>query len=398
MTTPNILHIVTVHPGAPTFGAMLRTLSISRGLARVGKLRMLIVTGEDFGEAAVARARAMFDIIDVIPLLRAPGRTLLQRIDHEFSVRHLNTVGTMVSDADRARIAGWCAEHDLIWLQRLEIANSIGIYRWPHTIIDLDDLKSQFFEHRASLEPRWWKRLVLHRRAWLARRRERDVLNRFSAAAVCSDEDHATLGRSDRICVIPNGFDRPASDAVRATDARTPRLGFIGLVEYPPNRDGLRWFAEHVWPTVRARIPGVELRIIGKGFAGSGLEGAPGFTSLGFVDDPAAEIATWSGLIVPIQYGGGTRIKIAESFSRRCPVISTGLGAYGYCVQNGRELILADSAGEFADGCVRLIEEPGLGDRLAANGWELFLREYTWEAIGERVGRAAREVLATRQA
>lgn len=393
MTVPRILHIVTVHPGAPTFGAMLRTLSISRALAGMGRLRMLIVTAEDFGEEAVRRARAMFDVVDVIALHRTARRNLRERIAHETSVRYLNTVGTTVTDADRERIQRLCEEHDLVWLQRLEIANSIGIYRWPRTVIDLDDLKSQFFEHRAALEPRWLQKLVLHRRAWLARRRERDVLNRFDVAVVCSEEDRTILGNPDRVRTIPNGFERPASAPVRTAVPQVARLGFIGLVEYPPNRDGLRWFAREVWPAVRASIPDAELRIIGRGFEGSGLEGTPGFTSLGFVEDPAAEIGSWHGLIVPIQYGGGTRIKIAESFSRLCPVVSTRLGAYGYAVESERELLLADTPAQFAAACVRILQDPALGRRLAASGQELFEKEYTWEAIGRRVREAARTAL-----
>lgn len=389
---PRILHIVTACPGAPTYGAQLRTVCIARALAQLGTLRMVLVAGKDFGAQAIARTRDMFDLLDVIPLHPTPRRSLRERVQHEVSVRYLNTVGTTASDADRARIQSWCAEHDLVWVQRLEIANSIGIYHWPHSVIDLDDLKSEYFAQQARLQPRWWDRRVRQRRAFLARRRERDVLNRFTIATVCSTEDHATLGSPNRVHVIPNGFERPTADPLR-TAQPTRRLGFIGLIEYPPNREGLLWFANEVWPAVRAQVPGATLRIIGQGFAGSGLEAIPGFEALGFVDDPAAEIATWQAMIVPIQFGGGTRIKIAESFSRRCPVIATRAGAFGYPVTNERELLLADSPADFATACTRILQDPTLGPRLAEQGWELFLAQYTWDAIGERVRATARTAL-----
>ncbi len=55
-------------------------------------------------------------------------------------------------------------------------------------------------------------------------------------------------------------------------------------------------------------------------------------------------------MIVPLQKGAGTRGKIAFGFSRRCPIVSTSVGAYGYEIENGREIILADRSDHFAEG------------------------------------------------
>jgi glycosyltransferase involved in cell wall biosynthesis len=86
-------------------------------------------------------------------------------------------------------------------------------------------------------------------------------------------------------------------------------------------------------------------------------------------------------------------VKIAEAFSRRCPVVATPLGAFGYEVQSGRELLLGETAPEFAAACVRLIREPQLASALAARAAELFERELTWEAIQPRIVAAAQAVL-----
>ena len=44
-----------------------------------------------------------------------------------------------------------------------------------------------------------------------------------------------------------------------------------------------------------------------------------------------------------VALGAGSRVKVAEAFSRRCPVVSTPVGVYGYNVENERELLIADS-------------------------------------------------------
>jgi glycosyltransferase involved in cell wall biosynthesis len=115
--------------------------------------------------------------------------------------------------------------------------------------------------------------------------------------------------------------------------------------------------------------------------------------ALGFVADPVEEIATWSMMVVPVRIGAGTRVKIAQAFSRKCPVISTSNGAYGYEVESGRELLLADRPQDFADACVSLIREPAKGAALAECAWQRFLREWTWEAINPRIWAAAEDCL-----
>jgi polysaccharide biosynthesis protein PslH len=97
------------------------------------------------------------------------------------------------------------------------------------------------------------------------------------------------------------------------------------------------------------------------------------------------EMANWSLAIVPVLAGGGTRIKIIESFSRKCPVVSTSLGCYGHDVQNGRQLLVADKPEDFAAACLRILENPGEGERLAENAWADFSKNCTWDSQAGRV-------------
>src|SRR5205807_660617 len=97
------------------------------------------------------------------------------------------------------------------------------------------------------------------------------------------------------------------------------------------------------------------LRLVGKGSDGPQKPAGPDIDALGWVDDSAAEIATWSVMAVPIRMGGGTRIKIAEGFSRKCPMVSTRLGAYGYEIEDRRQIRLADTPEDFARACVELV-------------------------------------------
>jgi glycosyltransferase involved in cell wall biosynthesis len=117
---------------------------------------------------------------------------------------------------------------------------------------------------------------------------------------------------------------------------------------------------------------------------------------LGWVADADAEMATWTFTIVPVFEGGGTRVKISNAFSRLCPVVSTTLGAYGYEVTSGRELLIADSADDFTSSCRKMLEADGLAEQLAANAWQAFQENWSWDAIGKQVEEAVRFVLKRR--
>jgi hypothetical protein len=119
----------------------------------------------------------------------------------------------------------------------------------------------------------------------------------------------------------------------------------------------------------------------------------PDIDGLGWVSDIVEEIATWSLMIVPVRIGSGTRVKIAQGFSLKCPIVSTSLGAYGYDVQDRAELFLADTASNFADACLRAIQYPMEANEMANRAWERFLQEWTFDAIVPSVWAAAEECL-----
>ena len=140
-------------------------------------------------------------------------------------------------------------------------------------------------------------------------------------------------------------------------------------------------------------MPGIRFRLVGKDTHAALTSGAHDVDALGWVADPTAEIASWSAMVIPIRLGGGTRVKVADAFSRKCPVVSTHLGAFGYDVKHGRELLLADDPTDFASACVSLIRHPANAAHMAERAYRAFLEKWTWDAIAPRVWAAAEDCL-----
>lgn len=311
-----------------------------------------------------------------------------------FDTRYLDVHGLACSEEDRGRIEALVDNYDLIWILNSRTPNLIQRWSWPRSHLDIDDLPSTYLRSLAFTTRGVFRRLKIRLQQHLMHRRELLLNERFTSLSVCSRLDRAYLG-NERIHVIPNGFERPISPPSRSLKKELPRLGFIGLYSYLPNLEGMRWFLRECWPRIRHEVPGVRMRLIGRDTEGPLKPTEPDVDALGWVNDPADEIATWSAMVVPILFGGGTRIKIAEAFSRKCPAVSTSVGAFGYEVVHGRQLLLSDTAPGFAGSCISLLHNPVLGSQLAEVAWEEFLATWTWDSIGERVRTAATAILSS---
>ncbi len=386
---PKILFLSPTWPHDRAFGGQMRALHVGRALKQLGRVTLLVVGSDADKTEARERTAAEFELAPPVPEYVRPNHSAARRLRWAFDPRYLNIHGVVASAADRERVGRYVQDFDLVWVMNGRTPNILQLWQWPRGHLDIDDVPSTYFAGAArsgllqQLGGRT-RRLLLHRR-------ERRFRHRFTTLSVCTESDRRYLG-GDGIHVIPNGFARPLTAPVRQLGPE-PRLGFIGLFSHAPNLEGMRWFLERVWPLVRAKIPEVRLRLVGRDTDGPLRPVAPDVDALGWVDDPADEIATWSAMVIPIHFGGGTRIKVADAFSRKCPVVSTEFGAHGYGAKNGVQMRLARDPAGFAQACVELLQDPLEGAAMAERAWHDFLARWTWDAVTPKVWTAAEDCL-----
>ena len=186
------------------------------------------------------------------------------------------------------------------------------------------------------------------------------------------------------VAVVANGVEvaaYPPRDPARVVPGR---LIYNGALTYGPNLDAARWFAREILPAIQAEAPDAHLHITGRYTPEIAAEFAPfpGVTLTGFVPDMGAELAAAACCVVPLQGGGGTRLKILEAWAAQVPVVSTAVGAAGLSGAHSSHLLLANDAARFALSVVRVLRDPALAQTLAQNGRDLAAREYDWQAIG----------------
>jgi glycosyltransferase involved in cell wall biosynthesis len=387
-----ILYITSSWPHGRSFGDQLRALHIGRALKKIGNVTVAVVSSDAASPEVLTRTADEFAVEAPVRVHVQRNRGMIRRFQWAFNPRFLNVHGCVADATDRQRLLSQLNDFDLIWVLNSRTPNILGQWHWPHSVLDINDLPSGFhrtvWQNGAGTSEKAKAGIEMR----LSKRRERFWKQRFSVLSVCSEADRNHLGGGEHVYVIPNGFERPA-DEPRWKPVEPPRIGFIGLFSYSPNLEGVRWFLRECWPWVKSKVPGAELRLVGKDSDGPLRPDAADVEALGYLNDPADEIATWSAMIVPVLHGAGTRIKIADAFSRKCPVVSTHLGAYGYDVRNGRELLLADDPKQFAAAVVALIRDRAAAQAITERAYKAFLEKWTWDAIAPRVCAASEDAL-----
>ena len=219
---------------------------------------------------------------------------------------------------------------------------------------------------------------------------EQSVCRAMKRVIAVSDGDAQTMrtmyGVPD-VRIVPTGVDldyfaRPSAIAQPNTD-----LVFLGSMDWRPNIDGARWFADEILPLIRRRRPTCSLAVAGRLPPADILRLAERDARIhvtGTVDDVRPYLWESAVSIVPLRIGGGTRLKIFESMAAGIPVVSTTIGAEGLDVRDGENIALADSPEDFAERCLALLEDVETSRKQAQRAWELVSACYSWDVVARK--------------
>jgi len=215
------------------------------------------------------------------------------------------------------------------------------------------NVETTFWEQCEERARTPWFRWFFRHQAALVRSFERRIAQSVNLIAPVSEEDAAkfrSLAPGAVISVTPIGMDFPDEGTILPVrDSAKFELLFIGRLDWIPNRAGLQWFLEKIWPRLIDKRKDMTLKIAGVG-DGRWLEkfrGLAGVEFLGRVDDvkPLYESSTLS--IAPLFQGSGTRVKILEAARYGRAVLTTTLGAEGSGLVPGISYFRAESQEEW---------------------------------------------------
>lgn len=238
-------------------------------------------------------------------------------------------------------------------------------------------------QHERRLPVKWledleWRKL---------RRYEATTVRSFDHVITVTEQDRRTLqedtGSAVSFTVIPICID--ASRIKRAQVRQTAKdIICIGGMFYPPNVDGMVWFANEVLPLIRRERPDTNLVIVGSRPDSKLLKlsrAKSGVRVAGYVSDLEPYLSSSAVFVVPLRAGSGMRVKILDAWARGIPIVSTNIGCEGIQVKSGENILLADNSADFAKSVLRILDEPSLGSLLSENGRRWVEQHYDWRVV-----------------
>lgn len=184
-------------------------------------------------------------------------------------------------------------------------------------------------------------------------------LNEYDYLVAVTDRDlnrFKRLGYKNGAMASPIGLeiDRYINDSDYSLQGRD--ISFIGSMDWMPNIEGLEWFLKEVWPSINIKYPKVKFHIAGRNTPDSIVNlKLENVVIHGEVPDAVAFITKYPITIVPLFSGSGMRVKILEGLALGRVVISTSIGKEGIDAEDGKQIVVADTAEEFIyaiDNCI----------------------------------------------
>jgi glycosyltransferase involved in cell wall biosynthesis len=227
------------------------------------------------------------------------------------------------------------------------------------TVLFQHNVESVLWRRMATAESNPIKKLAFQIESAKMRSFERAALRKFHHVIAVSEHDRRQMqdiGSPCEITVVPTGVDTRKFGVAPPSKIDPPRIVFTGSMDWEPNIDAVEYFCRRIWPGVVAEFPNAIFQIVGRSpHAKVQRRASKSVQITGTVPSVAEYLRGASVVVVPLRIGGGTRLKIFEAMAMGKAVVSTSIGAEGLEVLSGRDLMLADDAGDFTRAILLLL-------------------------------------------
>jgi hypothetical protein len=392
-----ILFVCHRLPYPPKRGGKIRPFNIIRHFTEAGHEVTVATLARSASEAADGRDLGKYCaevIVEQIAGWQANLRMLARLPTAEPS-----SFGYFYSPALEKRIAQAVSRDrfDLIMVHCSSVAPYVAGVSVPK-ILDFGDMDSQKWLLYAKHRP--WP---LSAGYWLEGRKlertERNLARRFDLCTCTTLAELDTLRSYDAGVAtdwFPNGVDAgyfgPLSD-----EYDRDRICFVGRMDYFPNQQAVLWFCSEVLPLIQARRPSAQLFVVGAAPPRSiaSLHGANGVVVTGTVDDVRPFVRQSALTVAPLFIARGTQNKILESMAMGVPVVASLAASRGVDADPAQDILTADSAAQFAEAVLSVLDEPKVRRRLSEAGRERVLSHHSWSASLARLdGMLAKQFCA----
>lgn len=383
-----LLFLSQVLPYPLDAGPKVRSYYVLRYLAQYHEITLVTFVRRDDAPAALDHLRSFCHAVH--PVLLARSR--VQDGMHLFAALAQNKSFLILRDdldAMHKRITALLGEQtfDAVHADQLSMAH-YAVNLPLRRVLDEHNAVWTITQRMSETQTNPLLRALLANEAGKVKRHEAQLMGQFDQVITVTAQDARALTFADTtpraplqtipICVDPSAV-QPLTLNPRSRD-----IIFLGSMLYPPNADGVLWFAREILPRIWAESPESRFFVVGARPAAAVVELGrrdPRIVVTGYVADATPYLEKCAAFIVPLRAGGGMRVKILDAWARGLPMVTTTLGCEGIEVVPNENLMIADSPQAFATAVSRLLNDPAYAHTLARNGRAWVEQHYDWRRI-----------------
>lgn len=373
----SVLVVATKPPWPAVDGGRLLLLATLAGLARRGhRLTLVAPLAAPAPEAeAIRAALAPWCTPHLVPI--QPRSYLSSALRSRLARRPL-TIDRHTHDAIADEVARLLDRErfDVVHVEQLQALAQAkaALDRGIPLVLRAQNVESDLWAKAAAHRP--FVSLFAKRESRRLAANEGEAVAEVAVTLALTEPDAARLlelaGHRGRVEVLHAPFEGVLPAGERALPG-APAVVLLGSEGWAPNRDSVAHFVSSLWPAVARALPSAELHVFGNWQPRLGGERVHGWPS---PPDSAEPFAQGSILVLPLRYASGVRMRILEAWARGIPVVATPAAAAGLDASDGVELLLAESAADFARAIGRLAEDAELRGRLVQSGRALLARRH----------------------
>jgi glycosyltransferase involved in cell wall biosynthesis len=267
-------------------------------------------------------------------------------------------------------------EFDIIQLE--------GLYVCPYIPVIRENSKAKIIYRAHNIEHEIWSRTAIMAHGlekWYLKNLSKRIkkfevqtLNKYDLLVPITGRDGAILdklGNKKPRHVSQTGIDSSVL-IPNSKNLKHPTLFHIGSLEWTPNQEGLIWFFDNCWDSIREKYPDLRFYIAGRN-APVWFQRMLNLTNvvfMGEVADAYEFINSKSIMVVPLFSGSGMRIKIIEGMALGKPIVTTAIGTEGISTTSGVNIVVTEDAAGFVQSISDLIENREYFDKISKNAIE----------------------------
>jgi glycosyltransferase involved in cell wall biosynthesis len=221
---------------------------------------------------------------------------------------------------------------------------------------------------------------------------EKYYWNTCTKLIAMSDDDKAYIAKEvadpHKIEVVSNGVDSDWFAEKEKNLPPHPTILSVGTFKWLPNVEAVSFLIDKVWPRIKQQLPQAKLWIVGNAPTKQIFDYQVKDTSItvtGGIPDIRDAFNGAHLLIAPVFSGKGTRYKVLEAMASKTPIVATPTAVEGLDLKEGVHVLTSPTAEGLADAAIKLLNNPSLQAKLAANGAHFVRDHYDWKRISAKL-------------